>query len=219
MPSRHCRSFIHVFVFILFILICGLTGSIALGQGAKQKLPDTSIPDADADHVQQRSEWFFRGRLVPRKPSAELRRRAYQAKLQMRALRAAASAGGWTLIGPAPLASDATGNGTQDYHQVAGRATAVAINPADSTGNTVFIGGAQSGVWKSTNAANNTANSVLGSPTIRPRFPSAPSPSSSATVIPPRLSFSLAPVKPTTLRILISVSASSAPPTPATPGA
>jgi len=60
----------------------------------------------------------------------------------MRALRAAAlalradgaaapSAGGWTPIGPAPLASDATGNGTQDYHQVAGRATAVAINPAD----------------------------------------------------------------------------------------
>ncbi|HUD63531.1 MAG TPA: hypothetical protein VMQ17_03095 [Candidatus Sulfotelmatobacter sp.] len=66
------------------------------------------------------------------KPSAELRRRAYQAKLQMRALRAdgaaAASAGGWTPIGPAPLASDATGNGTQDYHQLAGRATAVAAS-------------------------------------------------------------------------------------------
>ena len=52
----------------------------------------------------------------------------------------------------------------QDYHQVAGRATAVAIDPADSTDNTVYIGGAQSGVWKSTNAANNTANSVLWSP-------------------------------------------------------
>ncbi len=176
MPSRHCRSFIRVFAFIVFILICGLTGSIALGQGAKQKLPDTSIPDADADHVQQRNEWFFRGRLVPRKPSAELRRRAYQAKLQMRAQRAAmaamrpngaaapASSGGWIPLGPAPLASDATGNGTQDYHQVAGRATAVAIDPADSTGNTVYIGGAQSGVWKSTNAANNTANSVLWTP-------------------------------------------------------
>jgi hypothetical protein len=175
MPSRHCRSFIRVFVFIVFILICGLTGSIALGQGAKQKLPDTSIPDADADHVQQRSEWFFRGRLAPHKPSAELRRSAYQAKLQMCALRAVAlalradgaaapSAGGWTPIGLAPLASDATGNGTQDYQQVAGRATAVAINPADSTGTTVYIGGGQSGVWKSTNAANNTANRVLGTP-------------------------------------------------------
>ncbi len=63
-----------------------------------------------------------------------------------------------------PLASDATGNGTQDYHQVSGRATAVAIDPADPTGNTVYIGGAQSGIWKSTNAANNTANSVTWTP-------------------------------------------------------
>ncbi len=68
MPIRHCRSFIRFFAFIVFILICGLTGSIALGQGAKQKLPDATIPDSDADHVQQRNEWFFRGRLVPRKP-------------------------------------------------------------------------------------------------------------------------------------------------------
>src|SRR5271165_3714524 len=176
MPSRHCRSFIRVFAFIVFILICGLTGSIALGQGAKQKLPDASIPDSDADHVQQRNEWFFRGRLVSRKPSAELRRRAYQTKLQMRAQHATALAaarpdgaapaasGSWTPLGPAPLASDATGNGTQDYHQVAGRATALAIDPADSTGNTVYIGGAQSGVWKSTNAVNNAANSVLWTP-------------------------------------------------------
>ena len=48
----------------------------------------------------------------------------------------------------------------QDYHWVAGRGTAVAIDPADSTGNTVYIGGAQSGVRKSTNAANALANSV-----------------------------------------------------------
>ena len=110
-------------------------------------------------------------------PSAELRRRAYQAKLQMRAQHAAALAatahvtgqaslsfGSWMPLGPMPLASDATGNGTQDYHQVSGRATAIAIDPADPTGNTVYIGGAQSGVWKSTNAANNTANSVTWTP-------------------------------------------------------
>ncbi len=63
-----------------------------------------------------------------------------------------------------PLASDATGNGTQDYHQAAGRATAVAIDPADPSGNTVYIGGAQAGVWKSSNAANVIASSVLWSP-------------------------------------------------------
>ena len=70
----------------------------------------------------------------------------------------------WTPLGPVPLASDATGNGTQDYHQVSGRATAVAIDPADPTGNTVYIGGAQAGVWKSTNAANSSATSVTWTP-------------------------------------------------------
>ena len=74
------------------------------------------------------------------------------------------SSGGWTPLGPVPLASDATGDGFQDYHQVSGRATAVAIDPADPTGNTVYIGGAQGGVWKSTNAAASTANSVTWTP-------------------------------------------------------
>jgi hypothetical protein len=110
------------------------------------------------------------------KNSAELRRQAYLAKLKMRAQRAAQftpgaanpstvhgaslSTGSWAPLGPVPLASDATGNGTQDYHQVSGRATAIAIDPADSTGNTVYIGGAQAGIWKSTNAAYSTASSV-----------------------------------------------------------
>jgi hypothetical protein len=62
------------------------------------------------------------------------------------------------------LASDASGNGTQDYHQVAGRATAVAIDPADPSGNTVYVAGAQSGIWKSTNAANFVANNVNWTP-------------------------------------------------------
>src|SRR5579871_2830556 len=74
------------------------------------------------------------------------------------------STAAWTPLGPVPLASDATGNGTQDYHQVSGRATAVAIDPADPSGNTVYIGGAQSGVWKSTNAANGNANNVAWTP-------------------------------------------------------
>ena len=70
----------------------------------------------------------------------------------------------WTPLGPAPLASDASGNGTQDYHQVSGRATAVAIDPSDGTGNTVYIGGAQSGIWKSSNAASNIASDVIWTP-------------------------------------------------------
>src|SRR5439155_238826 len=74
----------------------------------------------------------------------------------------------WTPLGPAPLASDATGFGQQDYGWVSGRATAVAVVPADATGNTVYIGGAYGGVWKSTNAGPLSANpaNVSWSPLI-----------------------------------------------------
>ncbi len=164
----------------VFVLICFGRASIVEAQGAKQTLPQSPIADSDADHAKERNEWFFRGRLIRGKASAELRRRAYQAKLKMRVEHAAVlaanssvgkvsnaasfSTGSWIPLGPAPLASDATGNGTQDYHQVAGRATAVAIDPADASGNTVYIGGAQSGIWKSTNAADPVANSVTWTP-------------------------------------------------------
>ena len=169
---------------LIFVLTCFAVISTVQAQGAKQTVPQNPIPDADADHVKERAEWFFRGRLVHGKPSAELRRRAYQAKLRMHAQYAAAlaagtgakgpvslSSGSWVPLGPMPLASDATGNGTQDYHQVSGRATAIAIDPADSTGNTVYLGGAQSGIWKSTNAASNTANSVTWAPVTDDQAP------------------------------------------------
>ncbi len=172
MLSRRLFRWLRALTFTLSY--CGAV-SIVHAQGAKQTIPQSPIPDTDADHVKERNEWFYRGRLVRGKPSAELRRRAYQTKLQMRARQAAAgtsrtaghpelSSGSWTSLGPMPLASDASGNGTQDYHQVSGRATAVAIDPADPTGNTIYIGGAQSGVWKSANAANNTINSVIWAP-------------------------------------------------------
>ena len=56
----------------------------------------------------------------------------------------------------------------QDYNWVSGRATSVAIDPADSTGNTVFVGGAFGGIWKSTNAGPLSANpaSVTWTPLI-----------------------------------------------------
>ena len=145
---------------------------IVQAQGAKKTTPETPIADADDDHEEQRAEWFLRGRVTPGKSSAELRHRAYQAKMQARAVQLARaratqpgpqtppSSTGWTPLGPVPLASDATGDGFQNYDQVSGRATAVAIDPADPTGNTVYIGGAQGGVWKSTNAATSIANNV-----------------------------------------------------------
>ena len=148
--------------------------SIVQAQGAKKTSPETPIADADADHVQERAEWFLRGRVVPGKSSAELRHKAYQAKIRARAAallraqtasssQAATTFGSWTALGPVPLASDASG-GFQDYRQVSGRATAVAIDPADPGGNIVYIGGAQGGVWKSTDAATSVPNNVTWTP-------------------------------------------------------
>src|ERR1700691_3519477 len=126
--------------FLLALLPFSLL-SIAQAQGARKTAPETPVVDAHDDHVQERSEWFLRGRVVPEKSSAELRYRAYQAKMRARAARLAraqaphsnsqpaVSSGAWTPLGPVPLASDATGDGFQNYNQVSGRATAVAIDP------------------------------------------------------------------------------------------
>lgn len=177
MPRR-CSLSIRV---CSLVLTCLSATSIAHAQGAKQTDPDIPTASVNRDHVKERSAWFLRGRVVPAKASAELRRKAYLTKMQLRSQRNTAEAmtqrrtssgrpppspagGLWTPLGPVPLASDASGTGLQDYHQVSGRATAVAIDPADLSGNTVYIGGAQGGVWKSTNAANSNPSSVTWIP-------------------------------------------------------
>jgi hypothetical protein len=175
MPSRLLFSLSQAFAFLfLFVVVV----PILKAQGAKQNNSQNQISareqsrDLDSEHIRRRDAWFARGRIIPGKPTAELRRRAYTAKLRMRAQRAASLAAArakgngpvtsvpWQMLGPLPLASDATGNGTQNYNQVTGRATAVAVDPADSTGNTVYVGGAEGGIWKSTNGAAGVANSV-----------------------------------------------------------
>jgi hypothetical protein len=109
---------------------------------------------ASRQYVLARQHWQTAGRGIPGANSAALRAHAVQQKLRMRAPRAlsAATAGAWVSLGPKPLPSDASGTGLQDYGFVSGRATAVAIDPNDLSGNTVYAGGAYAGVWKSTNA-------------------------------------------------------------------
>ena len=166
----------HVGTLISLLVLSLSVVSMAQVQGAKQNSALVPIPDPDRGHIKERSEWFYRGRVEGGRPSAELRHRAYQRKLQMRAQRAVAariaaapdaaslSTGSWIPLGPVPMASDASGEGAQDYRQAAGRVTSVAVDPADPTGNTVYIGAAQGGVWKSTNAAYGVADNVAWTP-------------------------------------------------------
>ena len=109
----------------------------------------------------QRELQFLKGRIFPSQRSAALLNRAYQQKMGMRVALAATSkaaavsltaGSGWSAMGPAPFTSNPSSAGYELYGPVSGRATAVAIDPADTSGNTVYVGGANGGLWRSTNA-------------------------------------------------------------------
>src|ERR1019366_6771579 len=156
MTSHGSRSsLLLLFCVIFFIFFSGRT----LGQESDRKTvgsPSRSRAERDGDRPYRRDDlswnWNQRGRSVPPGESAAgLRFRAYRQKMAFRAQRAAAAAststinppklslGGapasplgstvWVSLGPAPLASDATGDGAQDYNWVSGRATSVLIDP------------------------------------------------------------------------------------------
>ena len=81
--------------------------------------------------------------------------RAAAARAQASAAPGTAPVAPWLALGPTPLLTD------QDYYgAVSGRVTAVAIDPTDATGNTVYVAGASGGVWKSSNATAVPATSV-----------------------------------------------------------
>lgn len=57
----------------------------------------------------------------------------------------------WQPLGPSQIETAA-------YGKVTGRVTSIAVDPADASGNTVYIGTTGGGVWKSTDAAGDAAN-------------------------------------------------------------
>jgi hypothetical protein len=77
----------------------------------------------------------------------------------------------WSSIGPTP-----TTGGT--FSPVTGRITTIAVDPSDSTGSTVLIGGAQGGIWRSTDAGvtwtavgDQNASLAMGSIAFAPSTP------------------------------------------------
>ncbi len=161
---------------ILFLAI----STLAVAQGTSTN-PVTNKQE-DADQPLAREQWFRDGRMIPGSNSAVLRQKAYATKMAERAARAAGQqqlmsnqeSGGtvivggpsttWTPMGPAPILPDSYQS--QNYGPVTGRATAVAIDPTDASGNTILIGGAYGGVWKSTNAAATDPTTVTWTPIL-----------------------------------------------------
>ncbi len=161
MTSRYLRLLLALSFALMFFVTSGFA------QGAKRKSEYDPIEESDRDRPDRRAEWMSRGREAPvGRAAAALRLRAHHQKMALRALREAAYAGmaapqtvGWVALGPAPLVSD-----NNFFGLVSGRATSVAIDPSDPTGNTVYLGGAYGGVWKSTNAADVPASGVIWTP-------------------------------------------------------
>jgi hypothetical protein len=65
----------------------------------------------------------------------------------------AQSGGSWQSLGPAGVIS-------QNYGLVTGRITALALDPSDSTGNTLFVGTTGGGVWRTQNAGTSSAANI-----------------------------------------------------------
>ncbi len=163
------KSFIRTFRFGW--LRCALRGGMVLGfvLGAVS----WSQPAADAPAV--RAQRFLRGRKVAGSGSASAGQAIAAARVTHAGLVSQTNAGGapgvsaravgakvsalnasWQAVGPMEVASSA-------YGFVSGRVTAIAVNPADTTGNTVYVGTTGGGVWKSANAMG-AAGSVSFTP-------------------------------------------------------
>jgi hypothetical protein len=133
----------------------------------------------DPDNVVRRHQWFRRGRQgVQTKPAAALRLDAYRQMVMRRNAFSAArlstaqiaatpltTAQVWSALGPSPILSNPSGSSTADYDYgpVIGRVTSLFVDPSDATGNTVYLGGATGGLWRTSDAASTTPSGVTWS--------------------------------------------------------
>jgi hypothetical protein len=134
-------------------------GPLLAQQISSQQTSKKTMGNA-AELVRLRAQWFFRQRASAdgHLPGGLLLRAFAQNKkmiaeggtfadrLRLRAGAATPSENLWTSLGPQPTAN------TMFYGNVSGRVTALAVDPCDATGNTVYAGGADGGVWVSFNA-------------------------------------------------------------------
>lgn len=156
----------------------------------ENRLNQTIPPFDDEDEQGNRLDWFYQQRAYPSKSvptGARLQAMAQLSTEEDRLRQASAAAGepspfdgqsAWTPLGPQPISNGQT-FGTPSV-AVAGRVTAIALDPRyDGTSNqTVYLGAAQGGVWRSTdNGANwtpltdNQPSLVIGAIAIDPTNP------------------------------------------------
>lgn len=134
-------------LFRIFIALC------SVAYGAPLAAQTTEEPGED---VEAREEYFWSQRSYPsaERPYAEMERAHMAASRQMQARFSlsfsAAVPGGWRSIGPNGLFDADGGFFTSGAMIDAGRVTAVAPSPV---GNTLFLGTASGGVWRSSDGS------------------------------------------------------------------
>jgi len=118
----------------------------AMGMQAQETAPAaTGWTNAAARRTRAGDFIAQRKGAAPGSAAADLLRARTQSGLPVRP-RGGSLAAAWVPLGPAAIAS-------ANYGSVTGRVTSIAVDPSDSTGNTVYLGTTGGGVWKSTNAA------------------------------------------------------------------
>ncbi|HXN24194.1 MAG TPA: hypothetical protein VOA41_15750 [Candidatus Dormibacteraeota bacterium] len=142
---------------------------------ARATVPGEDEKD-EGDAVLQRMQWFYEQRAFPLPGiPAGARMKAFEQMQNMMETEgklfrtpqggfAATSIGPaavpvWQPIGPAPASGGF-------FSPVSGRITTIAVDPRDPSGDTVLIGGAQGGIWRSTNAGNSWAPETDFAPSL-----------------------------------------------------
>ena len=139
---------------VLLLLTCG--ACLAQTPSAFSFSESTSDPATSPNHL--RAQRFLRGRLPADDANAAQvisAARADSATVQVthrfspRVVSGLSTA--WQPVGPGRVSTAA-------YGAVTGRITSIVVDPADTSGNTVYLGSTGGGVWKSTNAAGDAAS-------------------------------------------------------------
>src|SRR5579871_3757120 len=115
---------------------------------------DQSSEHEGTDNLRLRAEWFYHQRAYPLKRiPAGARQHALKQRDQMRLMEALSgnplpASTSWTSIGPQP--STPLGTPFGGSPSASGRVSALAVDPTNSS--IVYLGGANGGIWKSTDA-------------------------------------------------------------------
>ena len=164
---------------ILLLLIAGVIAPLVGQQNARRTARENERDSATL--IRKRAEWFYKQRAYPLGfIPAGARIKAFRQMQEMMRTQGTLTGGfaaqerntgvsfgtipplsttAWTSIGPQPTSSSFFG-------LTSGRVNAISVDPCDSTGKTVYVGGAQGGVWKTTDGGTNWTPLTDSQPSI-----------------------------------------------------